>query len=115
LNVDEIKKQKEVIIIESIGDCLSLYQAGIKNTIVTFGLEVSVSILNFLLKLDPEKIYISFNNDNQKNNAGNNASEKAFNKLLRYFDKKQLQIKLPSKKDFGEMNEEEILKWKNNP
>jgi 5S rRNA maturation endonuclease (ribonuclease M5) len=115
LNVDEIKKQKEVIIIESIGDCLSLHQAGIKNTIVTFGLEVSVSILNFLLKLDPEKIYISFNNDNQKNNAGNNASEKAFNKLLRYFDKKQLQIKLPSKKDFGEMNEEEILKWKNNP
>jgi 5S rRNA maturation endonuclease (ribonuclease M5) len=114
LNVEEIKKQKEVIIIESIGDCLSLHQAGIKNTIVTFGLEVSVSILNFLLKLDPEKIYISFNNDNEKNNAGNNASEKAFNKLLRYFDKKQLQIKLPTKKDFGEMNEEEILKWKNN-
>ena len=114
MNVEEIKKQKEVIIIESIGDCLSLHQAGIKNTIVTFGLEVSVSILNFLLKLDPEKIYISFNNDNEKNNAGNNASEKAFNKLLRYFDKKQLQIKLPTKKDFGEMNEEEILKWKNN-
>lgn len=115
LNVDEIKKQKEVIIIESIGDCLSLYQADVKNTIVTFGLEISISILNFLLKLDPDKIYISFNNDYEKNNAGNDASEKAFNKLLRYFDKKQLVIKLPTKKDFGEMTPEEIIQWKKNP
>ena len=68
--------------------------------------------MNFLLKLDPDKIYISFNNDNEKNNAGNDAAEKAFNKLLRYFDKRQLVIKLPTKKDFGEMTTEEIIKWK---
>jgi hypothetical protein len=112
LNLDYLKENKEIYLIESIGDCLSLWDAGIKNTIVTFGLEISTSILNLLLKIDPNKIYISFNNDIAKNNAGNNAAEKAINKLLRYFDRKQLEIKLPSKKDFGEMSFEEIKAWK---
>jgi len=114
LNIEDIKKSKEILLIESIGDCLSLYQNGIKNTIVTFGLEISISILNILLKIDPNKIHISFNNDENNNNAGNNAAKKAYNKLLRYFDPKQLCISLPSKKDFGEMNSEEILQWKKN-
>lgn len=113
LNVEEIKSKKEVYLIESIGDCLALWDAGIKNIIVTFGLEISISILNILLKIDPNKIFISFNNDKHKNNAGNIAAEKAVNKLKRYFDSKQIQIKLPNKKDFGEMTTEEILKWKN--
>lgn len=112
LNLEEIRLKKEVILIESIGDCLALWDAGIKNTIVTFGLEISVSILNLLLKIDPNKIYISFNNDTEKNNAGNIASEKGKNKLLRYFDPRQIEIKLPNKKDFGEMSIEEILIWK---
>lgn len=112
LNLEEIKSQKEAILIESIGDCLALWDAGIKNTIVTFGLDISISILNLLLKIDPNKIYISFNNDQEKNNAGNFAAEKGKNKLLRYFDPKQIQIKLPDKKDFGEMSAEEILIWK---
>lgn len=111
LNSNIIKEKKEIYIIESIGDCLSLWDAGIKNTMVTFGLEVSVAILNFLLKLDPNKIYISFNNDIEKNNAGNFAAEKATKKLLRYFDKHQLRVKLPTKKDFGEMSREEIAEW----
>jgi len=71
LNIDHIQNSKEIFIVESIGDCLSLWDAGIKNTIVTFGLEISVPILNILLKVDPNKIYISFNNDQQKNSAGN--------------------------------------------
>jgi len=112
LNLETLKQEKEIFIIESIGDCLSLWDAGVQNTIVTFGLEISTAILNVLLKIDPNKIYISFNNDSSKNNAGNNASEKAVNKLLRYFDKNQIKIKLPVKKDFGEMSIEEIKEWK---
>lgn len=112
LNIQDIHNSKQVFLIESIGDCLSLHQAGIRNTIVTFGLEVSISILNFLLKIDPSKIYISFNNDQQNNSAGNEAAKKAYNKLLRYFDPKQLSINLPPKKDFGEMTTEEIQTWK---
>lgn len=114
LNIDYIKALDEVILIESIGDALALWDADIKNIIVTFGLEVSISILNLLLKLDPSKIYISFNNDEEKNKAGNLAAEKAYNKLSRYFDQRQLCIKLPNKKDFGEMSKEEIIKWKKN-
>jgi len=112
LNLDTLKSAKYIYLVESIGDCLALWDAGVKNTIVTFGLEISISILNLLLKLDPDKICISFNNDVHKNNAGNLAAEKAMNKLLRYFDKNQLEINLPSKKDFGEMSPEEIFQWK---
>jgi len=114
LNSQEIETQKEVILIESIGDMLSLYQAGIKNVLVTFGTSLSLGILNYLLKIDVKKIYISLNNDSNKNNAGNIGAEKTHSRLKRYFDDKQLKIALPSKKDFGEMNKEEILQWKNN-
>jgi hypothetical protein len=112
LNLNILKDTKEIFLIESIGDCLSLWEAGIKNTVVTFGLEISVSILNLLLKIDPNKIFISFNNDFNKNEAGNNAAKKALVKLSRYFDKNQLSIQLPPKKDFGEMSIEEIKQWK---
>jgi DNA primase len=114
LNSQDIETQKEVILVESIGDMLSLYQAGIKNVLVTFGTSLSLGILNYLLKIDVKKINISLNNDSNKNNAGNIGAEKTYSRLKRYFDDKQLKIALPTKKDFGEMNEEEILQWKNN-
>jgi 5S rRNA maturation endonuclease (ribonuclease M5) len=114
LNSKEIEKDKEIILVESIGDMLSLYQAGIKNVLVTFGTSLSLSILNYCLKTDVKKIYISLNNDSNKNNAGNIAAEKTYARLKRYFDDKQLKISLPTKKDFGEMNKEEILQWKIN-
>lgn len=114
LNSEVIEAQKEVILVESIGDMLSLCQAGIKNVLVTFGTSLSLGILNYLLKIDVKKIYISLNNDSNKNNAGNIGAEKTYSRLKRYFDDKQLKIALPIKKDFGEMNKEEILQWKNN-
>jgi hypothetical protein len=114
LNAETIEAQREVILVESIGDMLSLYQSGVKNILVTFGVNLSLGILNYLLKIDVKNIYISLNNDSNKNNAGNIGAEKIYSKLTRYFDKKQLQIALPTKKDFGEMNKEEILQWKNN-
>lgn len=112
LNSKIIENEKEVILVESIGDLLSLWQAGIKNIIVTFGVSLSLPILNYLLKIDIKKIYISLNNDSSKNNAGNIASEKVYSKLKRYFDDRQLKISLPTKKDFGEMTTEEIIQWK---
>ena len=35
-------------------------------------------------------------------------------KLLRYFDKNQVQISFPTKNDFGEMSKEEIKEWGKN-
>jgi len=114
LNSESIQNQKEVVLVESIGDMLSLYQTGIKNVLVTFGTSLSLGILNYLLKIDIKKIYISLNNDSNKNNAGNIGADKTYSRLKRYFDDKQLKIALPTKKDFGEMSKEEILQWKIN-
>lgn len=114
LNSNFIEQEKELILVESIGDMLNLWQNNIKNVLVTFGTNLSLSILNYCLKTDMKKIYISLNNDSNKNNAGNIAAEKTYSRLKRYFDEKQLKISLPIKKDFGEMSKEEILEWKKN-
>lgn len=114
LNSSTIELDKKVILVESIGDMLNLWQNGVKNTIVTFGTNLSLRILNFLLKIDVQKIYISLNNDSNKNMAGNIGADKVRARLKRYFDDRQLKIALPEKKDFGEMSREEILEWKRN-
>ena len=110
-NYDIIRSSGEVIVVESIGDMLALWDAGIKNAIVTFGIEVNLTLVNLFLKFDVSKITISFNNDSDNNRAGNEASKKAEKKLLKYFDKDQIRVKLPPKNDFGEMDKEEIHEW----
>ena len=112
INYDEIKEQKKIILIESIGDMLSLWQSGVKNSMVIFGLDVSVSQLNALIKIDPTKIIISLNNDAHNNSAGNLAAEKLERKLLKYFDKNQVAVHLPTENDFGEMSTKQIKEWK---
>ena len=112
LNHSILQEQREVILVESVGDMLNLWQNGIKNVLVTFGTSLSLSILNQMLKLDIKKIYISLNNDSNKNMAGNIGADKIHSRLKRYFDQRQLKIALPIKKDFGEMTREEILEWK---
>lgn len=108
-NHNIITKSRKVILIESIGDMLALWDAGIKNTVVLFGLDCSITILNCLIKLNPTQIKISLNND--ESGAGNNAAVKLKKKLDKYFDFNQSEICLPTKNDFGEMTKEEILDW----
>tara|TARA_R100000008_G_scaffold54542_1_gene33342 strand:- start:1714 stop:2628 length:915 start_codon:yes stop_codon:yes gene_type:complete len=111
-NLSRIQQSKEVILIESIGDMLSLWENNVRNTMVIFGLDISIPQLNTLIKLDPQRILISLNNDSVNNNAGNYAAEKLSNKLKKYFDFHQVQICLPDKGDFGEMTSEEVGVWK---
>jgi hypothetical protein len=111
VNSKIIRKKKKAILVESIGDMLSLWEAGIYYPVVTFGLNISNEIINLFLKIDIDKIYISFNNDDENNMAGNLAAEKAEKKLLKYFDSRQVCVKLPPKKDFGEMSGQEITAW----
>lgn len=112
---NDIKQSQSAILVESIGDCLSLYDCGIKNVIVTFGLNVSNAIILSLIKNDINNITISFNNDSDSN-RGNEAAIKAQNKLKLHFD--NVVIKLPPKKDFNEMitsdGKESILLWMKN-
>ena len=112
INFDFIKNSQYVILVESIGDMLALWDAGIKNVMVVFGIDVSLSVLNFLIRLDVEKIVIAFNNDKDNNLVGNKAADKAKNKFLKYFDEGQVIIFLPDvKNDFGDMTKEEIKGW----
>ena len=110
-NLKQIQDQKEVILVESIGDMLALWNAGVENVAVTFGLTVSKSITTLLIKLDVRKIFISFNNDDAINGAGNRAALEAAEKLHLHFDPSQIQVALPSENDFGEMSETEIKQW----
>ena len=110
-NHSVIKEKRSVILIESIGDMLSLWESDIKYTIVTFGLDLNSNLIGLLLRLDPKSITIAFNNDKDKTRAGNIACEKAQKKLRRHFDESQISIRLPSKNDFGEMNRKEIAEW----
>jgi hypothetical protein len=116
LTREHIEKQKECIIIESIGDGLSLWQAGIKNFIISFGLNSLEHICYQLVELDPSLITIAFNNDfvNGKTNGSGNIAARNFKKTLEtFFSKDQILIKLPESNDFGSMTEEQILQWKN--
>ena len=110
-NYKYLQKRKEVILVESIGDMLSLWENENKNCLVTFGLDIGIKLLNFLIAIDTQKIIISFNNDEQNNSAGNLAAQKARKKLLKFFDPEQIKIQLPSKNDFGEMSKKEINEW----
>ena len=117
LTKEHINKENECIIVESVGDGMSLWQAGVKNFIISFGLNSLEHICYTLVKLDPAKIIIAFNNDtvdNKKTGAGNIAAANFKKNLETFFSKDQIMIKLPEYNDFGSMTEEQIIKWKNN-
>jgi DNA primase len=104
-NVKIIREQKSIIVVESIGDMLSLWENGVRNTIVSFGVILSPDMLSTLTRMDPDKIFISFNDDSSNSNAGNEAAHIAKKKLLQFFDEDQITIKLPQgHNDFNEMH-----------
>ena len=80
---------------------LSLWEAGINNTLIVFGLNLIASLISLLIKVDPDKIFISFNNDSENNNAGNKAALVSKKKLLNHFDPDQIRIFLPEKNDLN--------------
>lgn len=111
LNRDILLNKREVILVESIGDMLSLWEAGIKNTIVTFGVDISIKIVEFLLRIDVQKIYIAFNNDQDNEFVGNKAAIDGKMFLTRHFDPDQVSLAIPDQKDFGEMSINQINLW----
>jgi len=109
-----IEDCKEVILVESIGDLLSLHENGYKNVLVTFGLEISSALIYFLSSISLQKIILSFNNDGDKDeNRGLNACIKNYLKLLKVFDCNLIKICLPTKNDFGEMSSDDYEAWNN--
>lgn len=106
---DAIYKNKEVILVESIGDSMALYENGYKNNLVTFGLDLSPKLLTTLVTLGPKNIIIATNNDSSsQNNRGLQSAVKIFLKLIKYFDIDGVTIQPPIKNDFGVMQEQNV-------
>lgn len=104
LNQNVIEKTKQVILVEGIGDCLSLFECGIRNVLVLFGIELHKYLLQTLLKFDLKSIILALNNDSLGSNAGNKGAEKIKNKLLSYYSEEKIQILLPDKyKDLNDL------------
>lgn len=104
LNDKIIREKKSVILVEGIGDLLSLFEAGFNNSLSLFGVEMCKALILYLIRVCPEKIIIALNNDSGKSEAGNRASEKIKNKLTNYFDERRIQICLPQgHKDWNEV------------
>lgn len=115
-NRDEFVNTKEVILVESIGDMLALWEAGIKNTLVLFGKVLLSETLKTLIGINPSKIIIATNNDfadDKGVNHGLIAANKIKTGLANLFSVNKLEIRVPEKNDFGDMTKEEILNWKN--
>ena len=111
LNLEFIKEKRELILVEGISDVLKLWDSGIKNVICLFGTVLNSKLKSFIISLNLDKIIIATNNEPDNEFIGNKAAEKVYNNLARFYSKDKIQIKLPTKKDFGEMELEEILNW----
>src|SRR5690606_29717739 len=72
---EAISKTKEVILVESIGDMLALWEYGIQNVLVTFGLTLPSKLCSYLMGLNLKRVIIATNNDfNKDKNRGKIAS-----------------------------------------
>ena len=111
---ESIREKGFVILVESIGDMLNLRESGVYNVIVCFGTSVSSALLCFLMGINPNKIFLSFNNDLDKpEHRGEIGALKSYLKLIKHFDKGKVCISLPTKNDFGDMSNTEIDSWLN--
>lgn len=110
---EKIRKSKEIVLMESIGDALNCFDNGIKNIGVTFGLDISKALLGYLLSLDADRIVLSTNNDNNKEglNSGFCSAIKNYLILSQFFSTDKLFICLPTKNDFGDMKPPDFSKW----
>lgn len=105
LSARHIEEKREVILVESIGDCLALYESGYKNVLVTFGLDISASLISFLNSFELSRIIVSLNNDKNKEvNSGSLGSIRILAKLSSFFDLNLLEYNPPMREvDFGDM------------
>lgn len=98
-----IVEKKSAILVESIGDALSLIEVGVNNVLVLFGIKISPAVISYLLKTDVNSINILLNNDYDNNLVGNRASVEIKDTLSSYFDDHQINILTPTNNDLNEM------------
>lgn len=110
--IEEIRKKREVILVESIGDMLALWQRGIRNVLVTFGLVLSSKLGSFIMSLELDRVVIALNNDIESDiNRGHFAAVDMFIDLMHYVDFVKVNIVLPESNDFGSINDDQFNTW----
>jgi hypothetical protein len=114
LNRDEIYKARQVILVESIGDVLSLWEAGVKNTFCLFGTALCKRHLSYVACFQAKDVVIALNDDTKQDgtNPGQQGAAKVLEKLDKVLDVGVARIVKPTRNDFGAMNGEEIREWK---
>ncbi len=96
-----IRKTNIILLLEGPADALALWEAGIKNTLCLFGVNISSKQLAFLIKTDLKKIVIGLNNEGSE--IGNKAAIKLKEILIKYFNEDKVIIGLPDSKDFCDL------------
>ena len=113
-NLEAIKRTGQIIVVESIGDALSLVNEGCFQVLCNFGLHSSPARISYILKMNPKQIFLSLNSDeDKKENWGQKGADRIEKKLSTFFAADKI-IKAPpiyGRGDFGEMNKDQILNW----
>ena len=113
---DEIRLKREIILVEGPSDVLYCWENGIKNVICLLGTKLLSGVLKYLISVSPSKIIIATNNepdnvDDKGRPIGNTAAVEIREKLLKFFDEKQVVIHLPPKKDLASLTPTELQEW----
>lgn len=102
VNEEALKLNDTIILVESIGDMLALWENGIKNVIVLFGTKISKSVVSELIRLNPKRVLVALNNEPNNFNIGNEAAVKISEKIACFLD--NVEVSLPYLGDFSDMH-----------
>jgi hypothetical protein len=97
---DAIRARRTVVLVESVGDMLSLLTHGVDCVLVLLGLNLNSRILGFLVAVNVQRVIISTNNDTigrpESKSAGNKAADKIRDKLVPFVGEDKVVIRLPT-------------------
>jgi len=102
--LNSIIKNSHIIIVEGPSDSVACFDEGLYNVVPMTGLNISKNLLSFLLAINPKKITLASNRDD--NFRGQNAAVKNYTKLRDHFSDEVLEIKFPVGNDLAEKKDE---------
>ena len=110
--IEAIKKTRQIILVESIGDMMRLWDCGVRNVLVTFGTTLFSKLSAFIMAQDIDELIIATNNDSQSEiNRGKVAAIKMFVKSMSFMDLEKIKIVLPATNDFGVASIDDVRAW----
>lgn len=109
----EGEKYDKILLVESPGCILRLWDYGIKSAKCLFGTNIGPALISYLIETNPLEILIGTNNEPSNRNIGARAALKIDKKLSQFFNEDKIKIALPPTKDFGEMTDEQLSEYQN--